>query len=150
VALEAASDTLFDAIGFDLVPGPATEAAMSAALAVLVAGDPPVGFARLEELDGLAHLEQLSVEPAHGRQGIGRALVEGACDWARELGYGAMTLVTFADVPWNAPFYASAGFRRLSHLTPGLAALREVDRANGLDELGARIVMVRRLVVPPA
>jgi GNAT superfamily N-acetyltransferase len=145
VAIEAASDGLFSTIGFDLFPGPATVAAMARAPAVLVAGDPPVGFARVEEVDGLAHLEQLSVAPDHGRRGIGRALLEAACDWARDAGYEAITLVTFQDVAWNAPFYASASFRPLSALTPGLIALREIDRVNKLDDLGPRVVMVRRL-----
>ena len=145
LAIERASDELFATVGFHLTPGPATLAALGQARQLLVVGDPPVGFARIEEVDGLAHLEQLSVHPDRARQGLGRTLLEAACAWAAEASYRAITLSTFAEVPWNAPFYASAGFAPLVPLTPGLVALRRQEQGNGLDELGPRVVMVRRL-----
>lgn len=145
VAIEAAADRLFATIGFDLVPGPRSLDGLRRARAVLVAGRPPVGFAAMEEVDGTAHLEQLAVHPDHGRRGIGRALLEAACGWAAAAGYPTVTLVTFADVAWNGPFYARAGFGPATELGPGLAELRATDRRNGLDELGRRQVMVRAL-----
>ena len=38
----------------------------------------------------------------------------------------AVTLTTFRDVPWNAPYYERLGFRTLAadEITPGLAAIR--------------------------
>jgi hypothetical protein len=86
------------------------------------------GFAVLELLDGAVHLEQLSVHPAHGRQGIGAARV---------------TLLTYADVPWNAPFYARHGWRPDPSPTRALLALREQETALGLDRHGPRVVMTR-------
>ena len=44
-------------------------------------------------------------------RGIGRALLTTASDWARAHGLQALSLTTFRNVPWNAPFYASFGFR---------------------------------------
>lgn len=149
MAVEAAADRLFATVGFELYPGPGTIDGLRRARAVLVAGRPPVGFAAVDQVDGSAHLEQLAVHPAHGRRGIGRALVEAACDWARRAGYPTMTLVTFTDVVWNGPFYVRAGFVPLTELGPGLAALRAMDRDGGLDDLGGRQVMVRHLGPAP-
>ena len=95
----------------------------------------PVGYALVDVVDGNAHLEQLSVHPDAGRRGLGTQLVHHVCAWAREHGYSAMTLTTFADLPWNAPFYARLGFRVLSEpeIGPELHALRDVETAHGLD-----------------
>ena len=94
----------------------------------------PVGFAVVQIIDGLAHLEEISVHPAHGRQGLGRRLIQVVCDWARDEGYPAVTLSTFRDVPWNAPFYERLGFRVLGEeeLGPGLLAVREHEARDGL------------------
>jgi GNAT superfamily N-acetyltransferase len=119
-------------------------------LAVLVAGDPPVGFAWLNLVCGAAHLEELAVLTSAGRRGLGRALVEASCDWAEQAGYASVTLCTYHDVPWNGPFYRSAGFVELEPdaWCPELAALRATERANGLDDFGRRAVMIRRLGQP--
>ena len=73
----------------------------------------PVGFMVATELEGTCYLEEISVHPAHGRRGIGRSLIEFLCDWASDNGYPAITLSTFYDVPWNAPYYSRLGFRVL-------------------------------------
>lgn len=91
-----------------------------------------VGFALAEWIDGLLHLEEIDVLPEHGRQGFGTRLVRAVCDWARERGVVAVTLCTFREVPWNAPFYARLGFRVLREveLSPGLAErVREEEQA---------------------
>jgi hypothetical protein len=57
-----------------------------------------------------------------------------------------MTLTTFADVPWNAPYYERCGFRVMAadEITPGLAAIRAAEAAAGLDRW-PRVCMIRRL-----
>jgi hypothetical protein len=47
----------------------------------------------------------------------------------------ALTLTTFTQVPWNAPYYARCGFRLLDDdfLAPGLRKIREHEAALGLD-----------------
>ena len=67
---------------------------------------------------------------SNGRRGLGKRLIETLCDWARGQGYGAVTLSTFRDVPWNEPFYARIGFRALeeSELSEGLSALLEQEK----------------------
>jgi predicted N-acetyltransferase YhbS len=52
-------------------------------------------------------LDDLFVEPARMRQGIGRALVEDAVDRAAGAGYERMTVIAH---PRNFPFYESVGF----------------------------------------
>ncbi len=72
-ALEAAADALFAEPGIGpLPPGSRIVEELAGAAAVLVVGDPVVGFARLERVDGQAHLEQLSVHPSASRRGVGR------------------------------------------------------------------------------
>ena len=146
-ALEAASDTLLNGVpgvaagALAALPLPASASELAAALQVLVAGDPPVGYARLEPLDGQVHLEQLSVHPRAAGAGLGRALVMASLAWARQQGYTSMTLCTFAAVPFNAPFYASCGFEPVPRPVGELHALREHEKHLGLDELGERMAM---------
>jgi GNAT superfamily N-acetyltransferase len=117
-------------------------------LAVFVSGDPPVGFVWLTLVCGQAHVEEVAVLQRAGRHGVGRSLLEAACAWARGSGYDRVTLCTFADVPWNGPFYRSAGFVELApeDWCDELALLRAAERRNGLDDVGTRLVMVRRLL----
>lgn len=146
-ALEAEADRLFDDIGVGPLPAAAGMAELLAAPCVLVAGRPPVGFARLEIVDDHAHLEQLSVHPGHGRRGIGAELLAVSCRWAADNGHAVMTLCTFADIAWNAPFYARHGFVPVpdEQLTPGLRALRRRETELGLDALGRRTVMAKTI-----
>ncbi|MBB4821694.1 GNAT family N-acetyltransferase [Pseudomonas solani] len=76
-------------------------------------GGMAVGFALVEVLGGIALLAELDVLPALGRRGIGRRLIAAARDWAEARGHEALYLTTFADLPWNAPYYARLGFRPL-------------------------------------
>jgi len=112
---------------------------------VLVSGDPPAGFVCLELVDGHPHIWQLAVHPDRGRQGLGRALVTAACDWARTERFETITLTTYRDVPWNGPFYESLGFVTIGTLTPGLRTIREHERAIGDDDFGPRVAMQRSL-----
>jgi GNAT superfamily N-acetyltransferase len=109
------------------------------------AGEPVVGFAHLTEPDGHAHLEQVSVLPAYGRQGIGTALVRAVMEEARWAGHDRLSLCTFRDVPFNGPFYAALGFREVDALEPYQERLRAVERSLGLDDAGPRVVMVTPL-----
>ncbi|HUC05435.1 MAG TPA: GNAT family N-acetyltransferase [Acidimicrobiales bacterium] len=143
--VERAADELFDALGMGPFPRPGTPDELAAALAVLVVGRPPAGFARVDRVDGGAHLEQLSVHPAHGRRGYGRALVRGACAWASAAGYRELTLATFRDVAWNAPFYASEGFVVCGIADAWYAARGLPPEDPELAACGTRVIMVRQL-----
>lgn len=104
-----------------------------------------VGFAHVLDLDGHAHLEQIAVLPERTRRGIGPQLLARSCRQAVERGFDRLTLRTFADVPWNAPFYARHGFEVLAPEPSWMAPLRDAEERIGLPGQGTRVAMVRHL-----
>jgi GNAT superfamily N-acetyltransferase len=144
--IDARAETLFTVAGLHLPRIVFPVDKLPDSKAVFVQGRPPVAFVRVEEVDGLAHVEELAVLPSHMRRGIGTALLEAACAWAAGAGYPAITLITYADVAWNGPFYAARGFVEIDTLTPELAELRDWERTVGLDAIGRRIVMKREVL----
>ncbi|MGC0420233.1 GNAT family N-acetyltransferase [Embleya sp. AB8] len=111
----------------------------------LVVGEPALAYVIWDLVDGAAHIEQVSVHPDAARRGLGRALL----DRVQEESGLALTLTTFVDVAWNAPYYARLGFRMLdaAEVTPGLAAIRAHEAAVGLDRWPR--VCMRRPVSDP-
>ncbi len=108
--------------------------------------DRPVGFALAGVVGENAHLDELDVRPAHGQRGLGTALVETVCDWARRSGYRAVTLTTLRHIPWNAPWYQRLGFRilREDELTAALSDLLHDEIQHGLPA-DQRVAMRRDL-----
>ncbi|WP_243787754.1 GNAT family N-acetyltransferase [Saccharopolyspora gloriosae] len=102
----------------------------------------PVAFLAAEPLEDALHVVQLCVHPVWARRRIGAALLEDAAARAAGLGCAALTLTTFRDVAWNAPYYARLGFRTLGaeELTPGLAA----HLAHEAERLPQQRVAMRR------
>ncbi|GLQ97071.1 4-(cytidine 5'-diphospho)-2-C-methyl-D-erythritol kinase [Dyella mobilis] len=120
-------------------------------VAILDGHADPVGFIWLDTEHGgdVAGIAEIDVLPEYGRRGVGAALLEHACDWARAAGYRRVDLGTLADVPWNAPFYAKHGFVAVDKHDAAFAYARERDRENGFpDEL--RVFMSRPLSPPDA
>ncbi|MEO5811263.1 MAG: 4-(cytidine 5'-diphospho)-2-C-methyl-D-erythritol kinase [Rhodanobacter sp.] len=89
---------------------------------------------------------EINVLPRQGQRGIGAALLEHACAWARAAGYQQVDLGTLADVAWNAPFYARHGFVVVDKNDAGFALARERDQENGFPA-DLRVFM-RRLLSP--
>lgn len=115
------------------------------------AADRPVAYLLSDTVDGAAHIEQVSVHPDAARRGVGRALIDHLAVSAREQGLAALTLTTFAQVPWNAPYYTRLGFRRLEEDDPALSeGLREISRAEAAHGLAAwpRVCMRREVAAP--
>ncbi|WP_409494027.1 GNAT family N-acetyltransferase [Amycolatopsis sp. cmx-11-12] len=102
---------------------------------VLDEGDGPLAYLLAEVVDGYGHIEQVSVHPDHARRGLGRQLIEHTAEWAAREGLAGLTLTTYTEVPWNAPYYARLGFVTLGEddLTEGLRAIRGHEIARGLD-----------------
>jgi GNAT superfamily N-acetyltransferase len=126
-------------------PAPAFEQARQAGQ-LWVAETPDgavVGLALVVILGGYGHLDELDVLPDYGRRGIGSALLNTVCDWARQSGYGAVTLRTFRDIPWNAPFYQRHGFRVVesARLSPQHVELEAVEQQRGL-RIDRRVAMM--------
>jgi predicted N-acetyltransferase YhbS len=101
-----------------------------------------VGFAIAQPLDAGVHLHELDVHPAHARRGLGARLIGAVAAYAAGTGARSVTLLTFRDIPWNAPYYARLGFVALADeaLPPGLRTMREAEGAGGLP-LAARVAM---------
>ena len=97
--------------------------------------DEPVGYIIADDVDGNAHIEQMSVQPDRQGTGVGRALLDRARRWAIEQGKTAITLTTFVDVPWNRPLYEHLRFRVLAEdeIGPELRAVQQREGARGLD-----------------
>ena len=129
------------------IPDVAVLRAMMAGQKVWVATDKagyPAGFAVAGEIDGYLHLRELSVDPAHGRKGVGTALVETVLAEARAGNYAGTSLTTFRDLPFNAPFYARLGFA-ITPLDTAPAALKAQflsEMPPGIDP-GSRVLMLR-------
>ena len=145
--IEAAADQLFAPL-MDISHWERSSAGGRRASAggfLLVIGEPAVGFAHVLEVDGHFHLEQIAVHPSHGRRGLGTELIYGVVDLVASRGGDQVSLMTFADVPWNAPFYKRMGFEIADPAPAHLAGVLERERAAGLELGGRRVAMVRHI-----
>jgi N-acetylglutamate synthase-like GNAT family acetyltransferase len=108
--------------------------------------DRPVAYLIADMVDGNLHVEQVSVHPGSARRGVGRDLLDHLAAVARAERIPALTLTTFTDVPWNAPYYRKCGFHRLddAELTKGLREIRGRETAHGLGHW-PRVCMRRDL-----
>jgi GNAT superfamily N-acetyltransferase len=105
------------------------------------------GFILMWPVDSHAHIAEISVAERFQKKGIGRALITKGEDWARNAGYDAVTLTTFTEVPWNAPFYRSIGYEEF---TPDpteteLASVQATEAAFGFHAK-PRTAMIKRLI----
>lgn len=151
-AIEDAAGTRFigtSAVGdMDLpnVPGSAFAAAEArGSLWVAVdADDRPLGFLLAEPHPPWLHIQELDVHPDHNGRGLGRALVAAAATAAPRLGCDRLSLTTFRDIAWNAPWYRRQGFDELAAGDcPGWLVAKLVHEAEvGLDPAN-RCAMVR-------
>jgi GNAT superfamily N-acetyltransferase len=108
--------------------------------------DRPIAYLLSSVVDGSAHIDQVSVISAHARRGLGATLIEHLATTALTEGRPALTLTTFRDVPWNAPYYQRLGFVIVdpAEQGPELAAL--VSRESATIPSDAPRVAMRRSV----
>jgi len=137
---------LMDALAAD-EPTPAEVLAArieAGGLVVAVPAEAVAGFVMFRPVEDRAYVEQIDVLPAHAGRRIGAALLDAVAERARAAGLVGLSLSTFRDVPWNAPYYRRLGFVEVvgDALTPGMLAIRAEHLARGLDE-DARVFMVR-------
>jgi GNAT superfamily N-acetyltransferase len=145
--IERAADRLFPEgrlpIDGGSYPDPAFTRALSEGLLLVADVRGAVsGFAVAEPVGQAFHLHLLAVHPDHGRRGIGRALVLRVIEEASRRDLASVTLTTFEDLPWNAPFYQTLGFRILPQTKQSrmLKATLEEERASGMS---MRVAMER-------
>jgi len=103
-----------------------------------------VAFVMFREVEGCAYVEQIDVLPSHAGRAIGAALLQAVAAIARRRGLAALTLSTFREVPFNAPYYRRLGFVEVAVLSPAMQDIRREHEARGLDET-ARVFMRREV-----
>ena len=81
-----------------------------------VSGSKVVGFAATRRIGRELHLHEISVATAFQRMHIGATLINALKIDARNAGVRAITLHTYRDIAWNAPFYARHGFEIIQDL----------------------------------
>jgi GNAT superfamily N-acetyltransferase len=113
--------------------------------AVLASGDIPVGFLIWTPKDGFAYIEEVSVHPDHAGHRLAARMIDRLAEDAR-VRFPAITLATFRDVPWNAPYYADLGFTEvaLETLGPDHEESWRMQIEAGLD-MSRRLFMIRPL-----
>lgn len=96
--------------------------------------DRPVGFLSAGIEGETLHIWEFDVRLNRQGSGIGRALLERAIKDARRRGLAAVTLTTFRDVAWNAPFYRKFGFHILegAEIDERLASLLSGEAEHGM------------------
>lgn len=101
---------------------------------VATSEDTIIGFLSTEPFRRELHIREFSVHPDAQGKGIGSVLLRAIAIDAGNSGFQAITLTTFSDVPWNAPFYARHGFETIADLEahPRLAADIEQEVGHGL------------------
>ncbi|WP_062208768.1 GNAT family N-acetyltransferase [Aureimonas sp. AU12] len=122
-------------------------------------GGGPVGFAAAADLASIAGaggedgegagcywLSELSVDPAHGRRGVGSALLAAVERRAGWFFHRAVGLSTARGVAFNELFYAKRGFLSVSpdDLTPALHQRFMAELPEGVSP-DRRCVMIRWL-----
>ena len=143
IAADRAASELFRPTGLipnmatipESVPADVFSQAIDDGMVLAVAdADGPVGFALCRPFGDVLYLDQISVDPAHGRRGLGRALMAHVQLLAEDHRLGAVVLSTFRDLDWNGPFYKSLGFKEIarSKLTDWMLDI-EAAQAETLD-----------------
>lgn len=162
-AVELAAGTMFADLGMDEIandPPPPRRLLRTAIgrelLWVAVAGEDSttgdvIGYGLGSPMDGHLHLEQVSVHPSLARRGIGADIFRALECQAVRGGKRVSTLFTFADVPWNAPYYQRLGYQELlaSAHGPELAKALLLERQADGDG-PPRIAMYKELVATQA
>jgi GNAT superfamily N-acetyltransferase len=155
-AIELAASARFAEVGLSVAVGTslddvipleiARRLAREGSLFVAADGDEIVAFLAAWPLDGMAYIAEVDVLPRHAGHGLGARLIALAEEWARAQGLRGLTLSTFRDVPWNAPYYARLGFAEWPEARerPGHAAVWGRQRNAGLD-MAARCFMRRKI-----
>ncbi|MEP0188929.1 MAG: GNAT family N-acetyltransferase [Erythrobacter sp.] len=109
-------------------------------------GDELAGFLVSEPFQRELHLWEMDVHPRYQKRGIGACLLRAAQIDARNSGFKALTLTTFRDLAWNAPFYEKLGFVELTALDahPRLAGELANEADDGLP-IDRRCAMIHFL-----
>lgn len=97
------------------------------------------------------HIDQVTVHPDASRRGLGALMIESVSADPRSKERGFITLTSFANVPWNAPYYERIGFIDIaeSDWPEGVAEKVAAEQEKGLAAW-PRVVMQREIPEEPA
>lgn len=105
-----------------------------------------VGFMTCRVVDNTMYVAAVNVRPRFAHRAIGANLLVAAEQLARDRDLERMSLTTFADVPWNGPYYSRLGWTVLpdAQMPEGLAVIRARQRDAGFEQW-PRQTMVKKL-----
>lgn len=97
------------------------------------------------------HIDQVTVHPDASRRGLGALMIESVSADPRSKERGLITLTSFANVPWNAPYYERIGFTDIAEedWPEGIAEKVAAEQEAGLAAW-PRVVMQRAIPEEPA
>lgn len=106
----------------------------------------PLGFSIATPSGDDLHIDEIDVLPTWQQRGMASALLERLARDAKAQGLARLTLTTFIDVPWNAPFYAKRGFQLIPAEAANPRVAKEWQRLidKGIDQ-STRCVMALAL-----
>ena len=91
----------------------------------------PAGFVAAIPRDTAVYVAEVSTLPAYQGKGVGTALLGLVMDWARERAASTddrprVSLTTYREVSWNAPWYRKLGFKEVEPETIGPKHVQKV------------------------
>lgn len=97
------------------------------------------------------HIDQVTVHPDASRRGLGALMIESVSADPRAKERGLITLTSFANVPWNAPYYERIGFVDIAEedWPEGIAEKVAAEQGTGVAAW-PRVVMQRVIPEEPA
>lgn len=100
------------------------------------------GFLVASIIDGDGHIDEVSVHPDAAGRRLGSELITMFLAWCAACEFEAATLTTFANVPWNRPYYERLGFLVVPPEAWSSAMTSQVEQETraGLDP-SLRVVM---------
>jgi len=101
------------------------------------------GFIGGELTNNWLHIAEMDVHPAWQRKGIGRRLVERQLALARQKALVGVSLTTDRLAAFNAPFYASLGFKQVGEQDgpAHLQSILKAERSSGFNA-ARRVAMI--------
>lgn len=105
-----------------------------------------VGFALCSVERPDLYLDQLSVRPDASRNGVGTSLLDAVSAEASRRGLWGVSLSTFRNVAWNAPFFAKQGFQEIPRAGLALWQLDIESAQAAIMDVNTRCFMRRSAI----
>lgn len=92
------------------------------------------------------HIDQVTVHPDASRRGLGALMIESVSADPRSKERGLLTLTSFANVPWNAPYYERIGFLDIAESDWPEGVSEKVAAEQGTDMAAWPRVVMQRII----